>query len=280
MEIQQTIQLNSSGAAVKNWQNFLIQQGFDLGPSGADGNFGNKTDTATRAFQSQQQLAVDGIVGSLTYAAAEALGFKGILHIADFIGIDVYHGDGNIQWDLVKKDPQNIRFAFIKATEGATVQDPSYQKNMQGATSVGLSTGAYHFFSLTSTAESQADNFIQVVGDHYPYSLPPVLDYEKDIINDAISATVAVQTWLSIVENKYGIKPIIYTSSNYWGQLNNPAGFDQYTLWLADYNKGLPAIPGTWDQWVFWQYSDQGVVSGIGNNVDLNNYNSNSNMII
>ncbi|KAI9459586.1 family 25 glycoside hydrolase [Russula earlei] len=202
------------------------------------------------------------------------LGFNAVLEIADYIGIDVYHNNGNINWTAVKADPKKVKFVYVKATEGATVQDALYAANIQGATAAGFATGAYHFFSLTTSAADQAANFIQQVGDTYPYEMPPVLDYEKDVSHsDVPNVIAAVSAWLAAVQSKWGVVPMIYTSVNYWSQLGNPPGFDQYPLWLANYNKGLPALPGDWPAWAIWQYSGSGVVSGITGDVDLNQYN-------
>lgn len=59
-------------------QEALNALGFDLGPAGADGIFGKKTREAVIAFQRQNGLQVDGIVGKHTrwelHAALESLG--------------------------------------------------------------------------------------------------------------------------------------------------------------------------------------------------------------
>jgi lysozyme len=278
MQPLQLIKLNSTGPAVIKWQSFLIKQGFNIG--NPDGAFGINTYNATKTFQQQQGLPSDGVVGSNTYAAAMVLGFNAVLSIADFMGIDVSHINGVIDWPAVKADPQNIEFVYIKATEGTTVQDTKYGINIQQSTAAGLSTGAYHFYSLTSSPENQAANFIKIVGANYPYKLPPVLDYEKDVNGSDIDSVIAgLNTWLTIVENKWGIQPIIYTSKNYWDQLNNPSGFAKYNLWLANYNPGLPSLPGDWIEWAIWQYSCKGSVQGIPGAVDFNKYNSGAGLI-
>jgi len=67
------LRIGSQGPLVEAWQNFLVGMSFD--PGGADGDFGDKTQTATMAFQSAQGLKADGVVGQQTFAKAMTLGF-------------------------------------------------------------------------------------------------------------------------------------------------------------------------------------------------------------
>jgi peptidoglycan hydrolase-like protein with peptidoglycan-binding domain len=49
------------------WVQFELKQaGYNLGKDGIDGQFGGKTDTAVRSFQTKYKLEVDGKVGKLT----------------------------------------------------------------------------------------------------------------------------------------------------------------------------------------------------------------------
>jgi hypothetical protein len=57
------------GDAVAALQRHLRTLGYDLGPAGVDGVFGNHTAQAVRQFQQQHGLTVDGVVGPRTLAA-------------------------------------------------------------------------------------------------------------------------------------------------------------------------------------------------------------------
>jgi peptidoglycan hydrolase-like protein with peptidoglycan-binding domain len=64
-----SLKLGSSGPQVTALQQQLQQRGFD--PGAIDGQFGDATDAAVRAFQQSVGLKVDGQAGPLTIAALE-----------------------------------------------------------------------------------------------------------------------------------------------------------------------------------------------------------------
>ena len=55
----------SSGTAVRQLQEALKEAGHDPGP--VDGEFGAATEAAVRAFQQDKGIAVDGVVGDITW---------------------------------------------------------------------------------------------------------------------------------------------------------------------------------------------------------------------
>jgi Putative peptidoglycan binding domain/D-alanyl-D-alanine carboxypeptidase len=69
-----TIKRGSRGPHVRTWQTFLRGSGDYLGAS--DGQFGPKTEAATRRFQKDQGLDVDGVVGNHTWGWAMAMGLE------------------------------------------------------------------------------------------------------------------------------------------------------------------------------------------------------------
>ncbi len=70
MPTNDTIKKGSQGALVKKWQQILLSEGFDLGKWKDDGDFGNLTDAATKAWQNKHNLAPTGVVTSLEWESA------------------------------------------------------------------------------------------------------------------------------------------------------------------------------------------------------------------
>ena len=59
----------AEGADVKQLQQYLIQLDYDLGRWGADGEFGDATELAVKAFQKDKGMDADGQYGKKTHAA-------------------------------------------------------------------------------------------------------------------------------------------------------------------------------------------------------------------
>ena len=192
----------------------------------------------------------------------------------DIHGIDVSHYQGDIDWEVLRNlgtiDDCPIRFVMIKATEGITNIDDKFENNFFQAREYGFTRGAYHFYSNHSSAADQARFFIENVklekGD-----LPPVLDVEnKPQKQTAEEFKQSVLQWLRIVENHYGVKPILYTYYKFKMEHLNDSVFDQYPYWIAHYYVDSVEYQG---QWKFWQHTDAGSLPGIKGPVDFNIYN-------
>jgi len=163
-----------------------------------------------------------------------------------------------------------IRFIIIKSTEGSSRIDPNFDENFYQAREYGFIRGVYHFWSNNSSARSQANYFLSKVhlldGD-----LPPVLDVEHKPKNESVEDfQTDILTWLHIVENKYGVKPIIYTYYKFKDAYLSAPVFDDYPYWIAHYYVDKVEYQG---KWKFWQHTDVGKLPGIKGHVDLNIYN-------
>jgi len=195
------------------------------------------------------------------------------------LGIDVSHHQGNIDWSLVYNAGKV--FAFVKATEGYTYNDPMFVTNMENGTQAGVWMGAYHFARPdNNSATDEAHHFVQIAGNYIgPGYLPPVLDLEDPPGTDlqtlytSHELTQWVRTWLETVEQLTGVEPIIYTNGRYTQYLET--SLTTYKLWIAepDGNTDPPDNLNHWSDWAFKQYSWTGNVPGISGDVDLDVFN-------
>lgn len=188
-------------------------------------------------------------------------------------GIDISHYQGKIDWEqlknaMIKGCP--VRFVIIKSTEGSSRLDENFRENFNQARDFGFIRGVYHFWSNKSTAREQAYYFLDQVhltdGD-----LPPVLDIEHKPADKSVEDFQRdVLTWLHIVEDKYHVKPIIYTYYKFKEQYLSAPVFEDYPYWIAHYYVDKVQYKG---KWKFWQHTDVGKLPGIKGYVDFNFYN-------
>ncbi|WP_182345715.1 glycoside hydrolase family 25 protein [Tomitella gaofuii] len=194
-------------------------------------------------------------------------------------GVDVsswqHPGGQGINWFSVRGSGQ--QFAMVKATEGLYYVNPFFVQDSLGIRAAGLARGTYHYADVTADPVAQAAFYSTVVlGQNGPLDLPPVIDLEDARGQSAQHIIGWLHAYLDTVQALTGRQPMIYTGAWFWRtHMANTTEFSEYPLWIADYNGGdgptLP-LPGGWQDWAFWQYSDAGSVPGISGNVDVNHY--------
>ena len=188
-------------------------------------------------------------------------------------GIDISHYQGKIDWEqlknaMIKGCP--VRFVIIKSTEGSSRLDENFRENFNQARDFGFIRGVYHFWINKSTAREQAYYFLDQV--HLTdCDFPPVLDIEHKPADKSVEDFQRdVLTWLHIVEDKYHVKPIIYTYYKFKEQYLSAHVFEDYPYWIAHYYVDKVQYKG---KWKFWQHTDVGKLPGIKGYVDFNIYN-------
>lgn len=189
-------------------------------------------------------------------------------------GFDIshYQRTKDIKWDSlsIANGAIPLEFVIMRATMGNKKKDKNFDEFWEVSKENKLIRGAYHFYRADEDPVMQANNYLESVkleeGD-----LRPVLDIEKIPRRKSKEQFVSdIKVWLKIVEEKYGEKPIIYTYYYYYRD-NLKGEFDDYPLWLANYNDVLQ--PSEEDDWKMWQFTENGIVKGINVKVDLNVYN-------
>ena len=192
------------------------------------------------------------------------------------VGIDISEYQGKINWEKVDSvDSEKIGFVFVRSTVGNDRVDYKFKTNWEKANDKKLICGAYHYYRPNENSKLQANNFIKNVhlkkGD-----LPPVLDIEKLPKTQSIdSLKIGIKRWLTIVENHYNVKPIIYTGEKYYDSFLKD-DFKGYTFWIANYNPWVETIK---EDWLFWQFTEKAVINGINEKVDVNIYNGTPKML-
>lgn len=176
-------------------------------------------------------------------------------------GVDVSSYQGKIEWDELQK--QDIRFAFIKATEGSNFVDNYFVENWKEAENTTLRIGAYHFFSFDSEGKTQAQNYIQTV-PNTKQALPPVIDVEfygdKDKNPPKRSKVQEeLHSMVGMLEKHYGKRVILYTTKEVY-ELYMKNSFAQCDIWIRDvFTK--PTLSDN-RNWTFWQYTDRERLEG------------------
>ena len=248
--------------------------------------------------------------------AVEALGPGGRIH-----GVDIsrwQHPYGKLI-DFTKMYEAGIRFAMIKASDTRDEADALALQYLlidrPAAQAAGIYTGFYHYAVLPNTrdraaivrdATAQAQKVIwrvSAIGGLTARDLPYALDIENNCVKvnsngscatytNRSSVTLWAETFMEILNEKLGRKPIFYSYPSFLeGAMNKSAALSKYPLWLAQYSinpfdpinqpglKPAGCYVHSWtskecqSQWIIWQYSSCGIGTKYGvpsARVDLN----------
>lgn len=82
-----TLRQGDKGEPVRELQNMLLRHGYSLPRYGADGDYGNETVIAVKAFQRSNGLDDDAVVGAKTWAALEQENAKETVYTVQIAGL-------------------------------------------------------------------------------------------------------------------------------------------------------------------------------------------------
>uniref|UniRef100_A0AB33J0T9 Glycosyl hydrolase family 25 n=1 Tax=Prevotella sp. GTC17259 TaxID=3236795 RepID=A0AB33J0T9_9BACT len=187
-------------------------------------------------------------------------------------GIDVSHHQGIINWQKVARNPR-IKFVYIKATQGVTITDELYCRNIREARKYGLQCGSYHFLSSSSPVRAQFRHFCAVVKESQQ-DLIPMVDIEREGVKGWSRKQMqdSLSLFVRLLKSHYGKSPLVYSQVNFYNK-NLAPQFNRYFLFLGKYNAQRPQIKGLGKHNI-WQFSERGRVEGIRGFVDLNRFMS------
>lgn len=198
-------------------------------------------------------------------AVPAAVGYVLASPVVTGIDVSAYVPD----WEAWKVH-RGISFGLVKASEGLTYDEPSFDANWEGMRKTGLRRFAYHYAHPAESPSAQAAFFTRIVktaglekGDNY------VLDLET---SDGLSP-VDVSFWgyvfcreMNAMNPGHRIIPYTYPG---FANAGYCAKLFSWALWIADYGVPHPEVPQPWaghhDSWTLWQ-------SSAGGNVDYDEY--------
>ncbi len=202
------------------------------------------------------------------------------------IGVDVAKYQGNIDWKQVANagiDFAMVRVGYRTMGNGAITEDSSAKYNLQEATKYGIHVGAY-FFS-TAITEQEAIEEANWVADYISkYQITYPVAYNCEGFDKADSRqysmtksqrTDAALAFLKRIAER-GYYGMFYAAKN---EMEEDAKWEtsriekDYKIWVAQY--AHPPYPETGKSsyagvHAMWQYTNQGIIAGISQPVDVN----------
>lgn len=198
-------------------------------------------------------------------------------------GIDVSEHNRQIDWNQVKAS--GIEFAIIRCGYGqnyTSQDDERWSYNVSECERLGIPYGVYlySYAKTPNAASSEADHVLRLLSGHKP-TYPVYYDMEDKstvgVGNDMLAQIASV--FCSKISGA-GYTVGIY-ANKYWFDTyltNSVFSNSNWSRWVAQYpyvNNGAISCSYT-GKYDVWQFTSTGVVSGIGNNVDLNYWVSGS----
>lgn len=224
------LKYGSSGDEVKKLQQSLMNAGYDVGSTGADGQFGDNTLAAVKKFQQDNGLAVDGIAGVNT---------QGKLFST---GSDITSTGGSTSTAQPQtQTPAPAAPDYSKYSYDASA-DAAYQQAIAALQQASQSTPTY-----AGTYDSQLnDLYEQIVNrDKFKYDLNSDMlyqQYKDQYVNLGQMAMKDTMGQAAALTGGYG--------SSY-GQA---VGQQQYDAYLKELNNVIPDLYGM----AYDQYQDEG----------------------
>lgn len=190
-------------------------------------------------------------------------------------GIDISSYQTGINLEEVPGD-----FVIIKATEGTSYVNPACNDQYMSAKKAGKKIGLYHFASNGTTADEQANYFVDNV-ENYLIEGHSVafLDWEAEAVN---MGTQWAKKFLDTVAKRIDATPMIYMSKSVTNSFDWTEVSSEYALWGAQYATMEPQVGydsdpwsdesswGTWGTPTIFQYSSNGRLTGWNDSLDLN----------
>lgn len=189
-------------------------------------------------------------------------------------GIDVSEHQGVIDWQKVKES--GIEFAYLRAgfrgySLGGLHEDHYFYENYQGAKENGIKVGIYFFSQAINEEEAREEaEYVHKMIKDLQIDLEVVYDYEMPaesrIANlEKSQYTLNALSFATTIQS-YGYQPMIYANLDWIYHVYDMSKILNYDIWYAQYYQEPEVIY----DYQIWQYSENGHIDGINEDVDLN----------
>lgn len=206
-------------------------------------------------------------------------------------GIDISRFEATIDTDhiyntKIENLPSDIRFAAIKASQGATEHDPAFQDYYHNfkIKQPEVIIFPYHFFDWKADPILQAKNLLsRNINFNGSGTGPLMLDLEGDgsigdyVINNKAICIQRVNDFINYLRNSKGQiagenygrnEIIIYSFDNFIKENLGGHIWADTIFWVSSFQPNPPPILPGWP-YKFWQYSQFGQITGLATNGNL-----------
>jgi len=179
-------------------------------------------------------------------------------------GIDISSYQQNVDFKKVKNS--GIEIVYIKVTEGLTYSNPLLKSQHAGAKAAGLKIGFYHYLRGNDPV-LEAKHFISVI-DGLSSDCKYAIDVEEFVGNSITEISSKVRQFANYLIS-IGKEVCVYTGDYFYANNLNSSVKD-LPLWVAHYGVSKPDAVN----YIGFQYSSSGSVSGVNGPVDLDDFKS------
>lgn len=192
----------------------------------------------------------------------------------NFNGVDLSRHNGDVDFSKLRGE---VDFVILRSSVGVPSvnsslygTDTKFRAYADGCVKNGIPFGVYHYSTAQNTAQAQEEARLVLTSvSGYKLAYPVFIDVEdeksqgalgKDAMSDIIIA------FADIIE-KSGYLAGIYANKNWLENKINYSRLTKYEVWIAQWSDKVTWTAGKYQ---LWQYTSDGVVSGVGGRVDKN----------
>lgn len=149
-------------------------------------------------------------------------------------------GKQKVNFDVIAAHDPEVVFIAMRAGISWGYQDPWFAYYFKEAARIGRVRLAYHVLYPGESAQAQMDNFFRILGEIDFSKVPLVLDLELDHDQTRTRITQCTAESLSIIQDRTGRKPVIYSRAGWVNQFLRVADLPPVDWWLAQYRWSWP----------------------------------------